>query len=69
MSGFMPPSFYNSQCVMFKCMSSPNFTLLFALTKSNSRSGVTCHEHKVAKVGLQFLVAGSKLGQDSGRTD
>jgi len=38
MSGFMPPLFYNSQCVMIKCIKSLNFAFLFALTKSNSRS-------------------------------
>jgi hypothetical protein len=69
MSGFMPPPFHKPQCVMIKCMSSLNFTLIFALTKSNSRSVVTCHEHKVTKVRLQSLVAGSKLGQDIGRID
>jgi hypothetical protein len=69
MSGFMPPSFYKSLCVMIKCMNILNFTLLFAVIKSNSRSLVTCHEHKVTKVRLQSLVAGSKLGQDIGRTD
>jgi len=69
MSGFMPPPLYKSQCVMINCVSSLNLTPLFALTKSNSRSVVTCHEHKVTKVRLQSLVAGSKPGQDIGRTD
>ena len=34
----MPQPFYNSQCIMIKCMTSLNFTLLFALNKSNSYS-------------------------------
>jgi len=61
MSGFTPPSFYKSQCVNIKCMNSLNFSLLFAVIKSNSRSLVTCHEHKVTKICLQSLMAGSKL--------